>query len=232
MKYNNCVEGFFIERPNRFIAKVMIDGKVETVHVKNTGRCKELLQPGAKVILEDHRGEGRKTDYDLVSVYKGNRLINMDSQAPNRMVKEYLLEKQPFGEITFFKPEYTYGKSRVDFYLETMEEDGIKRSILLEVKGVTLEQNNMVKFPDAPTLRGIKHIEELEGSLKEGYEAYIWFVIQMDKVTYFTPNDDTHPEFGTALRRAAKNGVGVQAFDCDIRVGEMWLQNPVEVRLS
>lgn len=232
MRYNHCVEGIFIERPNRFIAKVLVDGKEETVHVKNTGRCKELLRSNAKVILEDHRGEGRKTDYDLVSVYKGNRLINMDSQAPNRMVKEYLLNYQPFGKITFFKPEYTYGKSRVDFYMETVDHKGQKRRILLEVKGVTLENDNIVRFPDAPTLRGIKHIEELEGSLKEGYEAYIWFVIQMDGVTYFAPNDETHPEFGTALRKAAENGVEVQAFDCDIRVGEMWLKEPVEVRLN
>lgn len=231
MKYKNCVEGFFLERPNRFLAKVFIDEKEEIVHVKNTGRCRELLRPHARVILEDHRGEGRKTDYDLVSVYKGDRLINMDSQAPNQVVKEYLLEKQPFGEITFLKPEYTYGKSRVDFYLETVGQHGECRKILIEVKGVTLENDNVVRFPDAPTLRGIKHIEELQGSLKEGYEAYLWFVIQMEGVTYFSPNDDTHPEFGAALRSAAKAGVKVQAFDCKVDVGKMQLNNPVECRL-
>ncbi len=231
MIYKNCVEGIFLERPNRFIAKVLIDGIEHTVHVKNTGRCKELLVPKAKVLLEDHRGEGRKTDYDLVSVYKGDRLINMDSQAPNHMVREYLLAEKPFGEITFFKPEYTYGKSRVDFYLETLDEKGDAHKIFIEVKGVTLENDGIVRFPDAPTLRGVKHIEELEGSLKEGYEAHIWFVIQMDKVAYFSPNDDTHPEFGQALRKAAMSGVHVKAFDCDVSPGQVWIKGPVEVRL-
>lgn len=231
MIYKKCVEGIFLERPNRFIAKVLIDGNEHTVHVKNTGRCKELLVPDARVLLEDHRGEQRKTDYDLVSVYKGERLINMDSQAPNHMVKEYLLEKQPFGNITFLKPEYTYGRSRVDFYLETVDEEGKEHKILIEVKGVTLENDGVVRFPDAPTLRGIKHIEELEGSLREGYEAYIWFVVQMEGVLYFSPNDVTHPEFGAALRAATKSGVIVNAFDCIVRPGRVWINAPVEVRL-
>lgn len=203
MKYKNIVTGKFQSRPNRFIAMVDIDGKVETCHVKNTGRCKELLLPGAEVYLEKSGNPNRKTAYDLVGVKKGKVLINMDSQAPNQAVKEWLEKEVYFKNITYLKPECKYGNSRVDFYLETAEE----RKIFIEVKGVTLEEEGVARFPDAPTLRGIKHMKELEQAVQQGYEAYILFVIQMKGIKWFEPNDRTHPEFGDTLRQVAKNGV-------------------------
>lgn len=227
MKYKNIVTGKFQSRPNRFIAMVDIDGKVETCHVKNTGRCKELLLPGAEVYLEKSGNPNRKTAYDLVGVKKGKVLINMDSQAPNQAVKEWLEKEVYFKNITYLKPECKYGNSRVDFYLETAEE----RKIFIEVKGVTLEEEGVARFPDAPTLRGIKHMKELEQAVQQGYEAYILFVIQMKGIKWFEPNDRTHPEFGDTLRQVAKNGVGVLAYDCSITKESMELDMPVEVRL-
>lgn len=227
MKYKNIVTGKFQSRPNRFIAMVDIDGKVETCHVKNTGRCKELLLPGAEVYLEKSGNPNRKTAYDLVGVKKGKVLINMDSQAPNQAVKEWLEKEVYFKNITYLKPEYKYGNSRVDFYLETAEE----RKIFIEVKGVTLEEEGVARFPDAPTLRGIKHMKELEQAVQQGYEAYILFVIQMKGIKWFEPNDRTHLEFGDTLRQVAKNGVGVLAYDCSITKESMELDMPVEVRL-
>lgn len=227
MKYKNIVNGKFQSRPNRFIAMVDIDGKVETCHVKNTGRCKELLLPGAEVYLEKSGNPNRKTAYDLVGVKKGKVLINMDSQAPNQAVKEWLEKEVYFKNITYLKPECKYGNSRVDFYLETAEE----RKIFIEVKGVTLEEEGVARFPDAPTLRGIKHMKELEQAVQQGYEAYILFVIQMKGIKWFEPNDRTHLEFGDTLRQVAKNGVGVLAYDCSITKESMELDMPVEVRL-
>lgn len=227
MKYKNIVTGKFQSRPNRFIAMVDIDGKVETCHVKNTGRCKELLLPGAEVYLEKSGNPNRKTAYDLVGVKKGKVLINMDSQAPNQAVKEWLEKEVYFKNITYLKPECKYGNSRVDFYLETAEE----RKIFIEVKGVTLEEEGVARFPDAPTLRGIKHMKELEQAVQQGYEAYILFVIQMKGIKWFEPNDRTHLEFGDTLRQVAKNGVGVLAYDCSITKESMELDMPVEVRL-
>ena len=192
MKYENIVTGKFIERPNRFIALVEMEGKVEKCHVKNTGRCRELLLPGAAVYLEKSDNPNRKTAYDLIGVKKGELLINMDSQAPNKVVKEWLEEEIYFKDITLLKPEYRYGKSRIDFYLETAE----GRRIFIEVKGVTLEEEGIARFPDAPTERGIKHIQELQQAVSEGYEAYILFVIQMKNVFQFEPNDRTHRAFG------------------------------------
>ena len=227
MKYKNIVTGKFQSRPNRFIAMVDIDGKVETCHVKNTGRCKELLLPGAEVYLEKSGNPNRKTAYDLVGVKKGKVLINMDSQAPNQAVKEWLEKEVYFKNITYLKPECKYGNSRVDFYLETADE----RKIFIEVKGVTLEEEGVARFPDAPTLRGIKHMKELEQAVQQGYEAYILFVIQMKGIKWFEPNDRTHLEFGDTLRQVAKKGVGVLAYDCSITKESMELDMPIEVRL-
>lgn len=227
MIYKNVVTGRFKNRPNRFIAMVEIDGKVETCHVKNTGRCRELLLPEAEVYLEKSDNPNRKTAYDLVGVKKEEVLINMDSQAPNKAVKEWLEKEVYFKNITYLKPECKYGNSRVDFYLETAE----GRKIFIEVKGVTLEEEGIARFPDAPTLRGIKHIKELEQAVVKGYEAYILFVIQMKGIKWFEPNDRTHQAFGDTLREAAKNGVGILAYDCMITKDSMELDAPIEVRL-
>lgn len=227
MKYKNITKGKFIERPNRFIALVEIQGQIETCHVKNTGRCRELLLPGAEVYLEKSSNPNRKTDYDLIGVKKGELLINMDSQAPNKAVREWLEEECYFKDVTLLKPECRYGKSRIDFYLETAEE----RRIFIEVKGVTLEEEGIAKFPDAPTERGIKHIQELQQAVSEGYEAYILFIIQMKRMNRFEPNDRTHKAFGDALRNAEKNGVGLLAYDCKVTENSMILDAPVKIKL-
>ena len=227
MKYKNIIEGTFISRPNRFIAKVEIDNKEQTVHVKNTGRCRELLIPGAKVFLEESDNPNRKTKYDLITVSKNGRLINMDSQAPNAVFKEYLENGFLFENTSLIKPEYKFGNSRVDFYVECEN-----RKILIEVKGVTLEKDNVVLFPDAPTLRGVKHIYELISAVKQGYEAYIVFIIQMSDVKYFTPNVNTHPEFAQGLFDAEKSGVKILAFDCNVTESTLDVKSTVEVRLN
>lgn len=215
-----------MDRPNRFIAHVMIDGEVETVHVKNTGRCKELLQPGAKVYLEESDNPARKTRYDLVKVWKGERLINMDSQAPNKVVQEFLEQGKLFQNVTKIRPETTYGKSRFDFYVEAGGE-----KIFIEVKGVTLEEEGVVRFPDAPSERAVKHVEELVTAMKDGYQVYVLFVIQMDRVLYFTPNDRTHKAFGDALRKAAQEGVRLLAYECLVTEDGLEISKEVEVRL-
>ncbi len=215
MKYNKITEGIFLERPNRFIAKVQINGSVETVHVKNTGRCKELLIKGCRVYLEESDNPDRKTKYDLIAVEKkrGDEtlLINMDSQIPNACVAEWLKESGIFSENAVIRREVKYGKSRFDIYVE----DGEVHAFV-EVKGVTLEKEGVVLFPDAPTERGVKHIRELTECLKEGYRAYILFVIQMKGVTVFRPNTETHAEFAAALREAEKAGVKILAVDCQV----------------
>ncbi|EOS42853.1 DNA/RNA nuclease SfsA [Lachnospiraceae bacterium JLR.KK009] len=284
MKYTRIAQGRFLERPNRFIALVEINGKTETCHVKNTGRCQELLAPGAGVWLEQSQNPNRKTAYDLVAVWKpaedgaggemhgenpfvwqagSGRLINIDSQAPNKAVQEWLEQnlppckatcpkdgtaalfgqntgleteesvqqawKHPFPEITLIKPEYRYGASRIDFYIEA---GNLKpRKILLEVKGVTLEENGIAKFPDAPTERGIRHMLELEHAVKEGYEAFILFLIQMKGIKYFEPNYRTHPQFGETLRKVQGSGVNILAYDCSVTPGELVLDKPVRVEL-
>ena len=227
MIYENMCPGTFLDRPNRFIAHVELLGNRETVHVKNTGRCRELLVSGAEVWCQESRNPARKTKWDLICVRKGAYLVNMDSQAPNQAVKEWLEKEVYFKNITYLKPECKYGNSRVDFYLETADE----RKIFIEVKGVTLEEEGVARFPDAPTLRGIKHMKELEQAVQQGYEAYILFVIQMKGIKWFEPNDRTHPEFGDTLRWVSKNGVGVLAYDCSITKESMELDMPVEVRL-
>lgn len=208
MKYNRIVKGIFENRPNRFIAHVWIDGVLETVHVKNTGRCKELLLPGAEVILEDCNNPNRKTRYDLIAVYKeGLGLVNMDSQAPNKVVAEWLSTQG----YDYIKPEYKYGNSRVDFY---MEKNGEK--YLMEVKGCTLEIDGIGYFPDAPTERGVKHLRELTEAVKQGYHCAIAFVIQMPGITQVLPNAATHPEFKTAFDEAVAAGVQVHYLQCEV----------------
>ena len=213
MKYSNITRAEFINRPNRFIAEVDIGGSREIVHVKNTGRCKELLVPGCEVYLTAPGTPGRKTTYDLVAVRKDTGvLINIDSQAPNKVVKEWL-EKQDYDTI---KPEYTYGDSRIDFYMERSDE-----KYLMEVKGCTLEIDGVGYFPDAPTERGIKHIRELIKAKGVGYQAILGFVIQMDGVAQVRANVDTHPEFGKAMEDAVKAGVEIKFLTCHVEPDEL-----------
>lgn len=227
MKYENIVKGRFVSRPNRFIAYVDIDGKTEKVHVKNTGRCKELLTDNAQVYLVKSNNPERSTAYDLVAVKKGNRIINMDSQAPNKAVEEWLYKGELFPDAVIIKPEFTYKNSRFDFYVETP-----KDKIFIEVKGVTLELEDVVLFPDAPSERAVKHVNELAAAVKEGYKAYVLFVIQMKNVEYFTPNRMTQPAFAEALLTAREAGVEVLAYDCRVEPGSMEIDMPVPVRLS
>ncbi len=227
MKYHSIVKGSFLERPNRFIADVEIDGKRETVHVKNTGRCGELLIPQATVYLEKSTNAKRTTAYDLIAVEKNNRLINMDSQAPNRAVKEWLLAGGLFSDLSFVRPETKYGNSRFDFYAETLE-----KKIFIEVKGVTLEVDDVVLFPDAPSERAVKHVEELIEAATNGFETYVIFVIQMQNVKYFVPNKVMQPAFADALIRAKKAGVNILAYDCIVEPDGMEIRNEVEVRLG
>lgn len=226
MNYPHIKEAVFLARPNRFIAEIWLDGKTEIAHVKNTGRCKELLVPHCKVLVDEAENLNRKTKYDLISVYKGDRLINMDSQAPNKIFGEWIKSSGHFGEVTLLKPESTYGSSRFDFYIEA---EG--RKIYAEVKGVTLEEDGVVLFPDAPTERGVKHIGELCRCINDGYEAYIIFIIQMENVLYFTPNNRTHKAFGEALKQAQTEGVHILALDCVVTETGITAKNPVEVRL-
>lgn len=227
MKYDHMMKAIFKERLNRFIAKIEVDGEEVLAHVKNTGRCKELLVPNASVYVSFSNSETRKTKYDLIGVVKGERLINMDSQAPNKVVQEWLKTGGYFPDLKLIKPEKTYGKSRFDFYIEKSSQKAF-----IEVKGATLEEDGVVRFPDAPTERGVKHIYELIDCMEEGYEAYIIFVIQMKGVLYFTPNDVTHKAFGDALRKAEAKGVQILALDCHVTADSLELADFVEVRLT
>ena len=227
MRYTNIMAGKFLARPNRFIAHVEIAGREEIVHVKNTGRCKELLLPGATVYVQ-HFPEGkRKTKYDLIAVEKQNLLINMDSQAPNKVVQEWLMEQEPFGKITYLKPECKHGDSRFDFYLETEA-----KKMFIEVKGVTLEEKGVVMFPDAPTERGVKHVQELCHCLEQGYEAAIVFVVQMSGMRYFTPNRRTHAAFATALEQAAASGVQLLALTCAVTPDSLTINGKIPIHLA
>ena len=226
MKYKNVKEGRFISRPNRFIAKVEIDGAEETVHVKNTGRCKELLVPGCRVFLERSDNTNRKTLYDLVAVEKEELLINMDSQAVNDAAEEWLKKGYLFSPNATVKREVTHQRSRFDFYIE----DG-ERKCFLEVKGVTLEKDGRALFPDAPTERGVKHLNHLKELCGEGYEAAVLFVIQMKGIKSFSPNDEMHPEFGNALRAAKDVGVKVIAMDCSVERDGFEIDEKVKVLL-
>ncbi len=227
MRYHDVREARFLSRPNRFIAHVELDGKEEVVHVKNTGRCRELLTPGARVWLAEGKNPDRKTRWDLIAVQKGNRLINMDSQAPNQVAREWLEAGGLFPRADRIQPEYTYGNSRFDLYAEA---EG--RKILMEVKGVTLEEEGVVRFPDAPSQRAVKHLEELVRAREEGYETYVFFVIQMKDVKYFTPNRETHPEFARALEAAAAAGVKILACDCRVEPDRLEAADPVPVVLG
>ena len=223
MKYSNIVEGKFISRPNRFIARVDIAGVEHTVHVKNTGRCKELLVPGCTVFLEKSDNPNRKTQYDLIAVIKGDRVINMDSQAPNTVFRQWVKKQLPNATV---KREITYKDSRFDCYIET-ETD----KIFVEVKGVTLEENGYVRFPDAPTERGIKHINGLMDAVNNGYKAAVFFVIQMEDVISFSPNYDTQPRFGQALKNAEAAGVKILAYSCKVTPDSLEIDKPVPVIL-
>ena len=224
MKYDNIVSGTFITRPNRFIAHININGSIQICHVKNTGRCRELLIEGATVYLQKSANPARKTQYDLIAVQKGDLLINMDSSAPNKAAAEYL--RSLFGDTALIKPEKPYGASRIDFYVEKGAEKW-----LIEVKGVTLEEQGRALFPDAPTERGVKHINELIKAAAEGYKTCILFMIQMKGITAFSPNDATHPAFGTALRTAAAHGVQIKAIDCKVTPDSMTPDKEIKVEL-
>jgi len=225
MEYANMVQGTFLARPNRFIAHVSIDGQTEICHVKNTGRCRELLSPGATVWCQESDNPRRKTKYDLITVQKGSRLINMDSQAPNAAVKEWL-QQGGLGPIEALRPETFHGGSRFDF---SFVRNG--QPCLLEVKGVTLEADGVCAFPDAPTERGARHLRHLTEAAEAGFGCYVLFVIQMSQVQCLHPNDATDPAFGKALREAAAAGVQVLAMDCLVTESAMTLHAPVEVRL-
>ena len=225
MQYRNMVPGIFFARPNRFIAHVEIDGHLEICHVKNTGRCRELLPTGAQVWCQQFDTPNRKTKFDLITVKKGPRLINMDSQAPNIAAREWLLSGG-LGKLSELRAEYTHGDSRFDF---SFIKDG--RRCFLEVKGVTLENDGICAFPDAPTERGVKHLRGLTQLAKQGFGAYVLFVIQMADVEYLHPNDATDPAFGKALREAAAQGVQVLAMDCTVTEDSMVINKSVEVQL-
>ena len=226
MQYQNVKKGLFLARPNRFIAHVELDGATQVVHVKNTGRCRELLVPGASVYLEKSNNPTRKTKYDLIAVEKGSLLINMDAQAPNQIFREWAEQGGFLPGLTQLRPETTWGSSRFDFYWEA----GARRGFV-EVKGVTLEEDGHARFPDAPTERGVKHLEELICCQDEGYEAAVCFVIQMEGMKDFAPNDSTHPAFGDALRRAAQAGVKILARTCKVTPDTLTMADSVPVCL-
>lgn len=225
MKYGDIVRGIFLDRPNRFIADVVVDGRTERCHVKNTGRCRELLIPGTEVFLEHSSNTERATAFDLVTVNKSGSLVNIDSSIPNVIVRENA--ERIFGKGCVVRPEYTYDRSRLDFLITIG-----KRRILVEVKGVTLESGGIAMFPDAPTERGLKHIKELERALSDGYESMIVFVIQMSGMKRFVPNYSTHREFGEELENAVRMGVDIRAYGCDVTQGSVTLSDPVEILLG
>ena len=230
MRYERICAGRFLARPNRFIAHVEMAGRTEVCHVKNTGRCRELLVPGVRVWLEESANPARKTRFDLVAVEKeterGPLLINMDSQAPNKVFGEWARAGGFRPDLTLLRPETAYGSSRFDFYWESPSKRGF-----VEVKGVTLEEEGVARFPDAPTLRGVKHLEELAAARRAGYEAAVCFLVQMEGMRYLEPNDVTHPQFGDALRRAAGAGVEVLAMECAVTPEELRVVRPLPVRL-
>lgn len=224
MKYGDVKEGVFVNRPNRFIAIVSVDGQAEVVHVKNTGRLGELLIPGARVFLEKSYNVNRKTKYDLIAVYKGDVLYNIDSFAPNQVFGEYI--DTLFNAVKLVKPECRYKSSRFDFYIEYED-----RKAFVEVKGVTLEKDGVMLFPDAPTERGVKHVNELCDCVKDGYEAYAVFVIAADAGMYFTPNEERHKEFAEALKRAKKSGVKIIAVNCTVDKDGIKVKDNIKVKV-
>lgn len=229
MKYFNIKEGTFIKRPNRFLAHVLIDGKEEIVHVKNTGRCKEILKEGAKVFLEASKNPNRKTAYSLIGAYKGNMLINIDSQVPNTVIFDGIKEGKidSFKEVEYLKKESTYGNSRFDIYFETKNNKGY-----IEIKGVTLEDKGIAMFPDALTTRGRKHLIEMTKAVAEGYEGYIIFLMQFKGTKYFTPNIKTDPEFAKALSFCSENNVKILAYDSVVKKDEIYISEEIKVVLN
>lgn len=225
MTYTNIKQATFLERPNRFIAHIELDGKSEVCHVKNTGRCRELLVPGATVFVQEFDSSTRKTRFDLISVIKGNRLINMDSQVPNKVFYEWASGGHFIPNVRHIKPETKYGNSRFDFYMETPD-----RKLFVEVKGVTLEEHGVAMFPDAPTERGLKHINELIEARKQGYESYLIFVIQMEHIQYFTTNRLTHNAFALKLKEAHEQGVQILALDCHVSEQSIVMGSPVRIQ--
>lgn len=226
MRYDNIYRAEFISRPNRFIANISINGDEQVCHVKNTGRCRELLIPGAEILVQRCDAPGRKTQWDLISVYKGERLINMDSAAPNKIFGEYVKSGAFMGEVSLIRPEKVWGDSRLDFYIEAGQRRGFA-----EVKGVTLEDNGVVRFPDAPTLRGTRHLHTLAECVKAGFEAWAVFIVQMEGVEYLEPNRKTDPDFAMALEQAHTAGVNILALDCRVTESEIWAASPVPVRI-
>lgn len=226
MRYEEVVRGAFLERPNRFVARVEVEGQPVVCHVKNTGRCRELLRPGAAVYLARAANPARKTAYDLIAVEKGTLLINMDAQAPNQVFGEWAAAGKFLPGLTALRPEFTWEDSRFDFRLE----DGAG-AYFVEVKGVTLEEDGVCRFPDAPTARGVKHLRGLQRAVEQGLRAAVCFVVQMEGPACFRPNDRTDPAFGAALRAAARAGVGVFAYDCRVTPEELVLDRPVAVEL-
>lgn len=226
MIYENILPAVFVDRPNRFIAHVELNGKIEVCHVKNTGRCRELLIPGCRVYVQHQPSPTRKTAYDLIAVEKGERLLNMDANAPNRIFGEYVRAGRFLRGWSVIRPETTHGDSRFDFYLESPG-----HRLFAEVKGVTLEDDGVMRFPDAPTERGVKHLEGLARCVQEGYEAWAVFVIQTENVRWMEPNRRTHSAFADALRQAAQAGVHLLALDCHTEPDRLEIRRPVEIRL-
>lgn len=226
MIYENILPAIFVDRPNRFIAHVELNGRLEVCHVKNTGRCRELLIPGCRVYVQHQPSPTRKTAYDLIAVEKGERLLNMDANAPNRIFGEYVRAGRFLRGWSVIRPEMTHGDSRFDFYLESPG-----HRLFAEVKGVTLEDDGVMRFPDAPTERGVKHLEGLARCVQEGYEAWAVFVIQTENVRWMEPNRRTHPAFADALRQAAQAGVHLLALDCHTEPDRLEIRRPVEIRL-
>lgn len=227
MTYPNTLPAVFLSRPNRFVAQVLLEGAEVTVHVKNTGRCRELLIPGVRVWLTKSGNPKRKTAYDLIAVEKGARLINLDAQAPNAVFAQWAQAGHFIPGLDSLKAEQTFGDSRFDFSWTAG-----KRRGFVEVKGVTLEEDGTVYFPDAPTQRGVKHLRGLMDCLSQGYEAAVCFIVQMEGVDFFSPNDRTHPAFGDALREAAKAGVQILALDCTVKENAITARAPVALCLS
>lgn len=226
MRYHDVTKGRFLARPNRFIAHVETEEGPQVVHVKNTGRCRELLVPGAVVYLERGTNPARKTAFDLIAVEKAGRLVNMDAQAPNKVFAEWAAAGGFRPDVTAVRSEYVYGGSRLDFCLETAHGPH-----LVEVKGVTLEEGGAARFPDAPTERGVKHIRELQRAAEAGLDATLFFVVQIKDIHSVAPNDGTHPAFGAALREAAAAGVNVCAYDCAVTPDSLLIRRPVPVIL-
>ncbi|MBQ7322449.1 MAG: DNA/RNA nuclease SfsA [Clostridia bacterium] len=227
MKYRQVNEGVFLARPNRFVAEAEIGGEKCVCHVKNTGRCRELLRQGVRVSLVPSENPARKTKYDLVAVEKEGQWVNIDSQAPNRVFDEWVRESAEFAPLTRIRSECTYQSSRFDFYLESGE-----RRIFAEVKGVTLEEGGTVLFPDAPTERGVKHIRELIEARRQGYEAYLFFVVQLEKCHVLMPNRATHPAFADALADAVRQGVRVRALRCRVTADALWVIGEIPCRIE